>query len=745
MYPPTHSPRHPRNPSWLPVVTTLPFLMAAFLGGSPDAQSATLPQSPLSSFRTPSPTAPSTELEESDLILRAPWSGEELGTGTRRPTPEQWSWGEANLERLQRIPITPLGLERVNAHRGLHGRSPVQTLFFDAVADPLAGRDLTGAAKSTETAATGTTTTTTGSLPSGIDNSTLKFFPPIRNQGSLNSCAQFSAVYYTLTHMTAMARNWDAKSGGDAYRLSPKWTYNMVNGGANVGSWHYDAYAIAQKHGIATWAEFPYDANYRAWCLNPTAWWNAIHLRADLAGKVTGLNGSTGLNQLKQLLVNGYVLNFATFINSWVWGTAANDPSTPADDALAGKPCVKLVSGTSGGHSMTIVGYNDDLWLDHNANGVVDAGEKGALRIANSWGTGWNEAGFCWVSYKALVTRNPSRTAEGLAWYDEATWVTARPSYTPRLIAQFTLTHAKRSQFAATLGLSSTDLSTPATVWSPYRLLAGSGGAYAFDGTTTPISGTFYFDFTDLAPMTAGARRFHLGLRDAVNGDPLAFSNYTLVDAIRGKTIAAASSPASIDLTQFYAGVDYDVVAGTVAPQAVLLTSITSGDLPLVVDFDASGSMDPDGTITTVNWDFGDGSFGTGFNPQHTYTRAGTFTAKVTVTDNEGGQDSSSVNITAVDPMLLLAPTALTATAASRVVTLSWLDHANNETGYIVERCIRPKTGAIVFSVVGTTAANATRYSESVSPETYAYRVRAFQASTGTSSDYSNIYSIRVR
>ena len=68
-----------------------------------------------------------------------------------------------------------------------------------------------------------------------MDNSTLRYFPPIRSQGSLGSCGQFSSVYYTLTHMTALARNWDAKSGGDSYRFSPKWTYNMLNGGENVG------------------------------------------------------------------------------------------------------------------------------------------------------------------------------------------------------------------------------------------------------------------------------------------------------------------------------------------------------------------------------------------------------------------------------------------------------------------------------------------------------------------------------
>ena len=40
---------------------------------------------------------------------------------------------------------------------------------------------------------------------------------------------------------------------------------------------------------------------------------------------------------------------------------------------------------------MTVLGYNDDIWVDINNNGIVDTGER-AFRIANSWGTGWGEA-----------------------------------------------------------------------------------------------------------------------------------------------------------------------------------------------------------------------------------------------------------------------------------------------------------------------------------------------------------------
>ncbi len=48
-------------------------------------------------------------------------------------------------------------------------------------------------------------------------------------------------------------------------------------------------------------------------------------------------------------------------------------------------------------------GYDDNIWVDINSNGTVDSGEKGAFRIANSWGTGWGEGGYGWLPY-AYVT-----------------------------------------------------------------------------------------------------------------------------------------------------------------------------------------------------------------------------------------------------------------------------------------------------------------------------------------------------
>ena len=65
------------------------------------------------------------------------------------------------------------------------------------------------------------------------------------------------------------------------------------------------------------------------------------------------------------------------------------------------------------------------------------------------------------------------------------------------------------------------------------------------------------------------------------------------------------------------------------------------------MSFDGSASNDPDGSISSYAWNFGDGNTGTGVTPSHTYTAAGTFAVTLTVTDDGGLTDTatSSANI----------------------------------------------------------------------------------------------------
>ena len=71
-------------------------------------------------------------------------------------------------------------------------------------------------------------------------------------------------------------------------------------------------------------------------------------------------------------------------------------------------------------------------------------------------------------------------------------------------------------------------------------------------------------------------------------------------------------------------------------PTASFTATPASGQTPLTVAFDAAASADPDGSIASYSWNFGDGSSGTGVTASRTYVAAGTFTVVLTVTDNRG-------------------------------------------------------------------------------------------------------------
>ncbi len=84
-------------------------------------------------------------------------------------------------------------------------------------------------------------------------------------------------------------------------------------------------------------------------------------------------------------------------------------------------------------------------------------------------------------------------------------------------------------------------------------------------------------------------------------------------------------------------------------PVASLSLSSTSGQAPLTVTASSANSSDPDGSITAVKLDFGDGtvvSGGAGFAASHTYQAPGTYTVTLTVFDNGGVFSTTQQTVT---------------------------------------------------------------------------------------------------
>ena len=87
----------------------------------------------------------------------------------------------------------------------------------------------------------------------------------------------------------------------------------------------------------------------------------------------------------------------------------------------------------------------------------------------------------------------------------------------------------------------------------------------------------------------------------------------------------------------------YFGVRGTNTPPTVGTFAVSPTDLGIagvtVFTFRSLGASDPDGNLLTYNWNFGDGTTGTGTVVTHTYSTAGTFSVELTVGD---GMETSS-------------------------------------------------------------------------------------------------------
>jgi PKD repeat protein len=100
--------------------------------------------------------------------------------------------------------------------------------------------------------------------------------------------------------------------------------------------------------------------------------------------------------------------------------------------------------------------------------------------------------------------------------------------------------------------------------------------------------------------------------------------------------------------------------------------SVSCADL--ACDF-TDASSDPDGSIASWSWEFGDGSGSTEQHPSHTYGAGGTYTVSLTVTDDAGATDTSSQDVSVSEPAgseITLTASGRKATRGMRHVDLSW-------------------------------------------------------------------------
>ena len=160
---------------------------------------------------------------------------------------------------------------------------------------------------------------------------------------------------------------------------------------------------------------------------------------------------------------------------------------------------------------------------------------------------------------------------------------------------------------------------TPSNGRAPLVVELSSAGSSDSDGTIV----SYAWDFGDGSPVETTADATHT----------YAQGTWTATLTLTDDNGTTAMTPVTIESTV------------NIAPTAVASATPSSGVAPLVVALSSAGTSDPDGSIVSYSWDFGDGSeLSTSANPSHTYA-TGTYVATLTVTDNEGGIDTDTVAI----------------------------------------------------------------------------------------------------
>jgi DNA/RNA endonuclease G (NUC1) len=111
-------------------------------------------------------------------------------------------------------------------------------------------------------------------------------------------------------------------------------------------------------------------------------------------------------------------------------------------------------------------------------------------------------------------------------------------------------------------------------------------------------------------------------------------------------------------------------------PPLAMLTGTAGLDEGGSASFDASGSLDPNGTVVSYSWDFGDGGSAEGASVSHVFAQDGVYQVTVTTTDNDGLTDSASISVSVsnVAPVLAGIPDGTLDAGDAYTVTGSFTD-----------------------------------------------------------------------
>lgn len=324
------------------------------------------------------------------------------------------------------------------------------------------------------------------SLPSSVDNSKEKYFPPIFSQIG-NSCSQASSIGYVFTYEANLLLDTDASFMEN--RFSYLFTWNFINGGQDVGALDTDAYDLSMSTGIMKASDFPTQVSAYTfrWASGYEKYINAFRYRVKRTIPIDA-KGEDGILRLKKYLFNkdgksdkGGIVTFGSATGNWRLDNNYQGPSN------TGYKSILVQLATEGAHAMTIVGYDDAVEFS------TPSGDKfyGAFIVANSWGSFMHDDGRFYLPYYFFTIDNGD--------YKLRTDVNGIEVeiHKPKIVFKVGLTYTSRDDLSFSIGVADKPYSVTPMHNYQMRMAQKQGGDYPMQGSGSSADMEFAFNFTN--------------------------------------------------------------------------------------------------------------------------------------------------------------------------------------------------------------------------------------------------------
>jgi len=262
-----------------------------------------------------------------------------------------------------------------------------------------------------------------------------------------------------------------------------------------------------------------------------------------------------------------------------------------------------------------------------------------------------------WLQFNGATSQDPDGSIVSYAWdYGDGSTGTGSTSYHSFASAgtytvQLTVTDDDAATGTTTeqvvVGTPTNQPPTAAFTVSPGSGIPGTTFTFNASGSTDPAGSIVSYQWTfgdgasasGMTPQHAYAAQGTYSVQLLVRDDDGATDTMT--------TSVVVTSPANQP------------------PNAAFTFSPGSGLPGTTFAFNASGSGDPDGSIVSYQWTFGDGSSAIGITAQHAYAAPGTYSIQLLVRDDDGATDTMTQSVVVTSPANVPPTAAFTVSPSS--------------------------------------------------------------------------------